>query len=131
MRSWLFAAPLLLVACASAPSARSPLREALEKSGNSDVESAVRKCLGDQGWKVDDVGSYSGGATVVTAYKAKDQTDVYIHPADQKPRITGGPDSGSPFWKCLGAELGGGGGGSDKDSPKDRDDKGKDTAGSP
>jgi hypothetical protein len=115
-------ATLLLASCATAPSARSPLREALATTGTSDVESAVRTCLVQNGWRVDDVGSYAGGSNVVTAYKAKDQTDVYIHAPDQKPRITGGPDDGNPFWKCLGGELAGGGAG--KDKPKDgADDK--------
>jgi hypothetical protein len=118
---------LVLASCSTAPAARSPLREALATAGSSDVESAVRTCLSQQGWKVDDVGSVPGGSNVVTAYKAKDQTDVYIHPADQKPRITGGPDEANPFWKCLGGELGGGGGDKDdKDKAKDKDDKGKD-----
>jgi len=131
----LLAPVLLLAACATAPAARSPLRDVLAKAGSSDVESAVRTCLTQGGWKVDDVGSVSGGSNVVTAYKAKDQTDVYIHPADQKPRITGGPEDANPFWKCLGGELGGAGGDKDdkgdKDKPKDDKgggdgDKGKD-----
>jgi len=120
-------APLLvlLTACATAPSARSPLKEALAAAGTSDVESAVRTCLTQDGWKVDDVGGVSGGSNVVTAYKAKDQTDVYVHPADQKPRITGGPEDASPFWKCLGGQLGGGTGDkADKDKPDK--DKGSD-----
>jgi len=120
---------LLLAACATAPSARSPLREALAKADTSDVESAVRTCLTQDGWKVEDVGSFAGGSNVVTAYKAKDQTDVYIHSADQKPRITGGPLDESPFWKCLGGQLGGGGADkADKDKPdtdKDKPDKDK------
>lgn len=125
-------ATLLLASCATSPAAKSPLREALATAGSSDVETAVRACLTEGGWKVDDVGSVSGGSNVVTAYKAKDQTDVYIHPADQKPRITGGPDDTSPFWKCLGGQLAGAGGGDkdDKDKPKDKDgdkdDKSKD-----
>jgi hypothetical protein len=74
---------------------------------------------------VNDVGSVSGGSNVVTAYKAKDQTDVYIHPGDQKPRITGGPEDGSPFWKCLGGQLGGGGADKADKSDKDKPDKDK------
>ena len=120
-------ASLLLASCATAPAARSPLREALATAGNSDVEAAVKACLTQNGWKVDDVGSYAGGSNVVTAYKAKDQTDVYIHPADQKPRITGGPDDTNPFWRCLRGELGGGGADKDKtDKDKEKDDKGRD-----
>lgn len=94
-------------ACATAPAMRSPLRERLATTGTSDVEAAARSCLGKEGWKVDTVGSYSGGAMVVTAGKAKDQTSVYIYPPEQKPRITGGPDGSDPFWKCLGGELAG------------------------
>jgi hypothetical protein len=109
MRCVLVLPVFLLAACATAPSMRSPLRERLANSGNSDVEAAARGCLSKEGWKVDTVGSYSGGAMVVSAYKAKDQTDVYIYPPEQHPRITGGPDAGDPFWKCLGGELGGAG----------------------
>ncbi|HEX4047783.1 MAG TPA: hypothetical protein VH309_08115 [Elusimicrobiota bacterium] len=117
---------LLLAACSVSPAAKAPLRDALAKAEMADVESAVRGCLTQGGWKVDDVGSYSGGANVVTAYKAKDQTDVYIYGADQKPRITGGPDDSNPFWKCLGTELAGGGGGDkDTDKAKDGDKPGK------
>jgi hypothetical protein len=120
-------APLLVVACATAPSAQSPLREALANADSSDVDAAVRSCLTEGGWKVDDVGSVSSGSNVVTAYKAKDQTDVYVHPADQKPRITGGPDSGSPFWKCLGAALGKGPAAGDKSDDHSKDhEKGTD-----
>jgi len=126
------ALPLLLVAaCATAPSARSPLREALAKADTSDVDSAVRTCLTQDGWKVEEVGSISSGSNVVTAYKAKDQTDVYIHPPDQKPRITGGPEDASPFWKCLGGQLGGGAGDkTDKDKDKTDKDKGDKDKGS-
>jgi hypothetical protein len=100
---------VLLAACSTPPSARSPLKEMLATAGTSDVETAVKACLIQDGWKVDDVGSYASGSNVITAYKAKDQTDVYVHAADQKPRITGGPDDASPFWKCLGGQLKGGG----------------------
>lgn len=109
---------LTLAACATAPAMRSPLREKLATSGTSDVEAAVRACLAKQGWKVDAVGSYSGGAMVVSAAKAKDVTQVYVYPPEQKPRITGGPDDGNPFWKCLGGELSGGG---DKPADEDKD----------
>jgi hypothetical protein len=116
---------LALAACSTSPSARSPLREALATAGTSDVESAVRACLTQDGWKVDDVGGVSGGSNVVTAYKAKDQTDVYVHSPDQKPRITGGPEDASPFWKCLGGQLKGGAADTtDKDKPDK--DKGSD-----
>jgi hypothetical protein len=105
---------LLVAACATAPAMRSPLRERLATTGTSDVEAAVRACLTKQGWKVDTVGSYSGGAMVVSATKAKDMTAVYVYPPEQKPRITGGPDDGDPFWKCVGGELAGGGDKTDK-----------------
>ena len=65
-----------------------PLREALAKADRTDVESAVRACLTEGGWKVDDVGSYAAGANVVTAYKAKDQTDVYIYGAATRSRAS-------------------------------------------
>jgi hypothetical protein len=116
---------LLLAACSTSPSARSPLREALAKADTTDVESAVRTCLTQDGWKVNDVGSVSGGSNVVTAYKAKDQTDVYVHPADQKPRITGGPEDSNPFWKCLRGELAGGGADKGDKTDKDKDSKDK------
>jgi hypothetical protein len=118
--------PILLVAaasCATAPASRSPLRERLEASGNAEVEAAVKSCLKNEGWKVDDVGGYSAGANVVTAYKAKDHTDVYIFPPDQKPRISGGPDGNNPFWKCVANELGGGGAkNADQDKSADHED---------
>jgi hypothetical protein len=98
---------------------------------SSDVETAVRTCLVQNGWKVDEVGSYAGGSNVVTAYKAKDQTDVYIHDPDQKPRITGGPDDGNPFWKCLGGELGGGGAAKDQDKDQDKEKEKDDPADKP
>jgi hypothetical protein len=127
-----FASPiaaLVLAACATSPSAKSPLREALAQAPTSDVESAVRACLAEQGWKVDDVGSYASGSDVVTAYKAKDQTDVYIHTPEQKPRITGGPEDSSPFWKCLPGQLKGGGSDTgdkaDKEPEKNNADKDK------
>jgi hypothetical protein len=124
MRVVLAPLALVLAACSTSPSARSPLREALATAGTSDVETAVRMCLAQNGWKVQDVGSVSGGSNVVTAYKAKDQTDVYIHSPDQKPRITGGPEDASPFWKCLGGELAGGG--ADKADKGDDKEKGSD-----
>ncbi len=96
-----------LASCAIAPAARSPLQEELAKSDNPTIEQAARACLNKAGWKVDPIGGVSGGANVVTAYKAKEQTDVYIYPPPTKPRITGGPDYEDAFWGCLGRELGG------------------------
>jgi hypothetical protein len=116
---------VVVAACATPPSAKSPLREALAQAPTSDVESAVRACLAEQGWKVDDVGSYASGSDVVTAYKAKDQTDVYIHAPEQKPRITGGPEDGSAFWKCLPGQLKGGGSDTGDKADKDKGDKDK------
>jgi hypothetical protein len=98
---------LLVAACAYAPPSRSPLREQLAAADNPTIEQAARSCLAEAGWKVDPLGGLSGGATVVTAYKAKDQTDVYIYPPDTKPRVTGGPDYSDGFWPCLGTKLGG------------------------
>lgn len=126
MRRLWFPALLALAACATAPASKSPLKERLAANGNAEVESSVRTCLKEGGWKVDDVGSYHGGANVVTAYKAKDQTDVYIYPPEQHPRITGGPDDGNPFWKCVARELAGA---SDKDKDDKDKDKGKDDKG--
>jgi hypothetical protein len=108
-----------LAACSMAPAARSPLRERLDASDNPTVEQAARACLSKTGWKVDPLAGLSGGADVVTAYKAKGQTDVYIYPPKTQPRITGGPDDGDAFWGCLGRELGGASGGGDKAAPAD------------
>jgi hypothetical protein len=125
MRALLVVSALAVAACSTSPAAKAPLRDALAKSELSDVESAVRGCLTDGGWKVDDVGSYAGGANVVTAYKAKDQTDVYIYGAETKPRITGGPDDSNPFWKCVSTTLTGGGGDKNDDKTGDKKDKDK------
>jgi hypothetical protein len=118
----------VLAACpgSSAPAARSPLREQLAASDNPTVEQAARTCLEKTGWKVDPIGGVSGGANVVTAYKAKEQTDVYIYPPKTTPRITGGPDFNDKFWTCLGGQLGsssGAGGGEDKAGGDDKSDK--------
>jgi len=117
---WPLLPVMLVAACATAPAMRSPLRERLATTGTSDVEAAARACLAKEGWRVDSVGSYSGGAMVVSAAKAKDQTAVYIYPPEQKPRITGGPDEGDPFWKCLGGELGPADKGADADKGSDK-----------
>jgi hypothetical protein len=122
------AVPLALVtACATTPALRSPLREQLASADTSTVEQATRACLKSAGWKVDPVGGLSGGANVVTAFKAKDQTDVYIYPEKTSPRITGGPDYTDGFWMCLGHELGsasaGGGGGGDSEKTPPADSK--------
>jgi hypothetical protein len=115
----------LAAACATTPALRSPLREQLASADTPTVEQATRACLKNAGWKVDPVGGLSGGANVVTAFKAKDQTDVYIYPEKTSPRITGGPDYKDGFWMCLGHELGGpgaggsGGGDSEKTAPSD------------
>ena len=89
------------------------------------MEDAARACLDSQGWKVDPVGSVSGGSNVVIGLQAKDHEpiQVYIHPADQQPRVTGGPDD-DKFWKCLAAKLGGGGGGADESAGDRGTDKG-------
>jgi hypothetical protein len=115
---------LLLTSCATAQAMRSPLRERLEKSDTPAIEDATRSCLTDQGWKVDPIGSVSGGSNVVSA-KLKDHepTQVFINAPDQKPRVTGGPDD-EKFWKCLAAKLGGEGGDDTGDAGKDDKAKG-------
>ena len=105
-------------ACATAPAMRAPLRDRLAKADTPAVEDAVRACLTSTGWKVDPVGSLSGGANVVSARKDKGDVQVYIHAPEDKPRITGGPDDGDPLWKCLPQQLSGEGNG-DKDSEGD------------
>ncbi len=117
---------VVFAACSTAPAARSPLREQLAGAETPAVEQAARACLQKAGWKVDPIAGLSGGADVVTAYKAKEQTDVYIYPPQTKPRVTGGPDYADKFWTCLGRELGAGGGagggdktGADKPAPDD------------
>jgi hypothetical protein len=122
VRALVLGAVVLAAACSTAPAARSPLREQLAGAETPAVEQAARACLQKSGWKVDPIAGLSGGANVVTAYKAKEQTDVYIYPPQTKPRITGGPDYGDKFWTCLGGELGGGGGGGDKSAPADAPD---------
>ncbi len=125
------AAGAAFTACATAPAMRSPLRERLEKAETPEVEDAARACLDSLGWISDPVGSVSGGSNVVSAHtKEHESVQVYVHQADQKPRVTGGPDD-DKFWKCLAAKLGGGGGteesagdgGADK-GDKDKGDKG-------
>ena len=100
------AAPLLIVvaSCATAPATRSPLREQLAAADTSQLEQVSRTCLAKTGWKVDPLGGVRGGAEVVTAYKDKTRTDLYIYSPDMKPRVTGGPDD-EAFWSCLGPEL--------------------------
>jgi hypothetical protein len=89
----------------TSPATHSPLRERLAKADTSTVEEAARACLAKGGWKVDPVGGLAEGANVVTASNAKERTDVYIQAPEVKPRVTGGPDYGDPFWNCLGSEL--------------------------
>lgn len=95
---------LLAAACSKAPPARSPLREQLAAADTPTIEQAARTCLADEAWKVDPVGSSSNGANVVIASKDGEETDVYVYPSDQFPRVTGGPD-GDAFWICLGRLL--------------------------
>jgi hypothetical protein len=97
---------LVLVSCATAPATRSPLREQLSAADTAQLEQASRTCLTKTGWKVDPLGGVMGGAEVVTAYKNKTRTDLYIYSPDMKPRVTGGPPDDEPFWSCLGPELG-------------------------
>ena len=117
---------LAAAACATAPAMRSPLRERLATADTPTVEDATRACLTDLGWTAYPIGSVSGGSNVVSAdNKDREQTQVFVHQADQKPRVTGGPDD-EKFWKCLTKTLGGGGGGSDDsgDGGAGPDDKG-------
>lgn len=112
---------LAAAACATAPAMRSPLRERLATSDTPAVEDATRACLTDLGWIADPIGSVSGGSNVVSAHdKDRNQTQVFVHQADQKPRVTGGPDD-EKFWKCLAQKLGGGGGSDDSGGKKDGD----------
>jgi hypothetical protein len=119
---------LAVAACATAPAMRSPLRERLETADTPTVEDATRACLTDLGWTADPIGSVSGGSNVVSAHnKDREQTQVFVHQADQKPRVTGGPDN-ERFWKCLAKTLGGGagGGGGSDDTGDGGTDKGGD-----
>ncbi len=120
---------LAAAACATAPAMRSPLRERLASADTPTVEDATRACLTDLGWTADPIGSVSGGSNVVSAHnKDREQTQVFVHQADQKPRVTGGPDD-DKFWKCLAQKLGGGSddsgdGGTGSDGTGDKGDKG-------
>jgi hypothetical protein len=121
--------PVIIVAaaaCSKAPAAKSPLREALTKADTPAIEDAARGCYTDEGWKVDPVGSVSAGDNVITAYREKDTapTELYIHQADQTPRLTGGPDDGDKFWTCLAKALGAPVDTGDKKDDKAKDDKG-------
>ena len=103
--------PLALVALGSCslqpPALQSPLRDELAAADSASIESATRDCLAHAGWKVDPIGGVAGGANLVTGYKAKQQTTVYVYPPPTSPRITGGPDEDA-FWDCLGGALGAG-----------------------
>jgi hypothetical protein len=113
------------VACSVAPAAKSPLKERLAGASTGEVETSVRTCLKQGGWKVDDVGSYAGGANVVSGTKTKDRTDVFIYGADQHPRITGGPPEEGPFWKCLTGQLAGASGEKGDEKSKDETENAK------
>lgn len=121
--------PFIIVAaaaCSKAPAAKSPLREVLGKADTPTIEDAARGCYTDEGWKVDPVGSVSAGDNVITAYREKDTapTELYIHQADQTPRLTGGPDDGDKFWACLAKALGAPGDTKDDKAKDDKGDKG-------
>jgi hypothetical protein len=100
---------LFLASCgnflATSPATHSPLREQLARADTPTVEDAVRACLAKGGWKVDPVGSLSGGANVVSAKNTEQITQVYIQAPEMHPRLTGGPEYSDPFWKCLGGQL--------------------------
>lgn len=120
-----FALVTLGVGCATSPAMKSPLREALSKAETPTVEDATRDCLTSLGWKVDPVGSVSGGSNVVSAKNKEtgESTQVYVNQPDQKPRITGGPDD-PKFWECLKGKLAPEGAGDDKADKDKGDDKG-------
>ena len=97
---------LLLASCATAPAARSPLREALAAADRVHVDEAVTACLTASGWKVDPLPGTMADADVLTGAKAGgEETKVYVHGRDMAPRITGGPDDRDRFWDCLATEL--------------------------
>jgi hypothetical protein len=113
MRQMALLLPLLVTAtatasCTNAPAARSPLKEELAAADSPAIEQATRDCFVKSGWRVDPLGGVSAGATLVTAFKAKEQSDVYIYPPKTTPRVTGGPDYTDPFWGCLDHALAGG-----------------------
>jgi hypothetical protein len=118
MRTGPFVLLALFTAACAPPPARSPLQERLAASDTPRIDEATRTCLTNQGWRVDPVGDLIAGANVVTAAKRSDQTQVFIQAPDVKPRITGGPDDGDPFWGCLAKELE-----SPKSASSDSDDK--------
>jgi hypothetical protein len=94
---------------AKSPALQDPLHERLAKADLTSVEDATKSCLSREGWKPNDLGAYSEGATVVSARNAaKDQMSVYIQSSEVSPRVTGGPAYDDPFWGCLGHELEGG-----------------------
>jgi len=99
--------PVLLCFCAASPATRNPLRDQMASIDSGQLEDAIRACLEKTGWKVDPVPGLMGGARKVGASRRSGATDIYIYPPDMSPRITGGPDYDSPFWSCLGSELGG------------------------
>jgi hypothetical protein len=100
--------PFVLASCATSPALHSPLRERLAASDSSQVEDATRNCLTEGGWKVDPIADLVAGSRRVTGSKENATTEVYINQPDVKPRITGGPDWGDPFWRCLRKALKGG-----------------------
>jgi hypothetical protein len=99
---------LATASCANAPAARSPLKEELAAADSPAIEQATRECFTKTGWRVDPLGGVSSGASLVTAFKAKEQSDVYIYPPKTSPRVTGGPEYTDPFWNCLDRALAGG-----------------------
>ncbi|HEY4014957.1 MAG TPA: hypothetical protein VGM06_16555 [Polyangiaceae bacterium] len=89
----------------TSPAVHSPLKERLAAADTPTVEDAAKACFRKGGWKVDPVGGMVEGANVVTASNAKMKVDLYVQAAEVKPRVTGGPDYGDPFWNCLGKQL--------------------------
>jgi hypothetical protein len=105
----LLASLLPAVACslfAKSPALQDPLQNRLAQADLTTVEDATKACLTKEGWKPNDVGSYSEGSTVVTAKNAaKEEMTVFIHGPEVAPRVTGGPAYEDPFWACLGKQL--------------------------
>jgi len=56
-----------VTSCATAPAARSPLREQLAAADTPSLRDAANDCLAKAGWKVDPFPGLSGGADVVRA----------------------------------------------------------------
>jgi len=90
----------------TSPATHGALKEHLTGADTTRIEDAARGCLEKGGYKVDPVGGIAEGANVVSAHNKVMRVDVYIHPPDVTPRVTG-PEFDDPFWKCLDSDLAG------------------------